>query len=147
MKITICSSLDFVSEIKEISEKLTALGHIVLLPMTAELILKGEIKKERIKEEKENGTFADRSIKSNSIKIHLEKIRDSEAILALNLEKKGIKNYIGGAVFMEMGFAYGLEKKIFLLNPIPQMPYTEEIVAMEPVILHGNLSKIHEFGV
>jgi len=57
--------------------------------------------------------------------------------------RKGIENYIGGNTLMEMGFAYVNDKKIFLLNPLPQdVPYLDEIRAMEPVIINGNLKKI-----
>jgi len=57
-------------------------------------------------------------------------------------KKKGVKNYVGGNSFLEMGFAFILKKKIFLLNDIPEMPYTSEIVAMKPICLKGNLEKI-----
>jgi hypothetical protein len=33
-------------------------------------------------------------------------------------------------------------KKIFLLNPSPQMAYSDEIVAMKPIVINGDLSKI-----
>ena len=142
MRLTICSSLDFVKEMKDVSEKLKDLGHHVLLPMTAELVIKGELTQEQIKKEKESGDIVNRSIKHNAIKTHFEKIKNSEGILVLNLEKKGIKNYIGGAVFMEMGFAYGIDKKIFLLNAIPEVPYREEILMMQPAVLYGDLTKL-----
>jgi predicted RNA-binding protein with PUA domain len=65
-----------------------------------------------------------------------------DAILILNLEKNNIKGYIGGNTFLEMGFAHVLNKKIFLLNEIPEMGYKDEIVAMKPVILEGDLNRI-----
>ncbi len=43
---------------------------------------------------------------------------------------------------MELGFAYVNDKKIFLLNPIPDLPYKEEIEAVQPIVLNGDLSKI-----
>ena len=45
-----------------------------------------------------------------------------------------------------MGVAYYLEKPIYLLNPIPEMPYTSEIEAMEPIVLNSDLSKIRGGG-
>lgn len=57
-------------------------------------------------------------------------IKKSDAILVINFDKNDIKNYIGGAVLSEMGFAYILNKKIFLFNQITQMSYTDEIKAM-----------------
>jgi hypothetical protein len=38
-----------------------------------------------------------------------------------------------------MAFACVLNKPIYLLNPIPDISYTVEIEAMEPVILNGEL--------
>ena len=60
----------------------------------------------------------------------------------MNYEKRGIKNYIGGNVFLEIGFAHVLGKKIFLLNEIPDMFYKDEIESMDPIVLKGNLNKI-----
>lgn len=72
-----------------------------------------------------------------------KKIKKSDAILVLNYDRRGIKNYIGGNTLMEIGFAHVLKKKIFLLNPIPNIPYYKsEIKAVKPVILKGNLKKL-----
>lgn len=68
--------------------------------------------------------------------------RALERILIINIDKKGIKNYIGGNAFLEMGFAHILSKKIYLFNPIPKMIYTDKILAMQPVILSKNLDNI-----
>ena len=44
---------------------------------------------------------------------------------------------------MEIGFAHVNNKKIFLLNPIPEeVSYTDEIEAMADIILNDNLTKI-----
>lgn len=47
---------------------------------------------------------------------------------------------------MEMGFAYGHGKKIYLCNPIPErserMHYIDEIMDMKPIIIDGNLDHI-----
>ncbi len=70
-------------------------------------------------------------------------IKKSDAILVLNYEKRGIKNYIGGNTLMEIGFAHVLHKKIFLLNPIPEIEYYKsEIEAVRPMIINGDLSQI-----
>jgi hypothetical protein len=61
----------------------------------------------------------------------------------LNYDRKGIKNYIGGNTLMEIGFAHVLDKKIFLMNPIPDIEYyRSEIEAVSPVILQQNLNSI-----
>ncbi|MDP2784446.1 MAG: hypothetical protein Q8O38_07640 [Sulfurimicrobium sp.] len=142
MKITICSSLDFTKEIGEVAEQLKALGHEVFLPHTAEQILSGVLDLSDIKKEKELGTASKRSIRNNAIINHYKKIKKSDAILALNYEKKGIENYIGGSVFLEMGFAHILAKKIFFWQDIPDMLYTDEIKAMRPIVLNRDLNNI-----
>jgi len=142
MKITICSSLAFSKEIGEIAEKLKSLGHEVFLPETSEKILAGLIDVAEVEKEKQDGTAAQRTIKNNAIINHYNKIKESEAILALNYDKNGIKNYIGGSVFLEIGFAFVLAKKIFLLNDISDMSYRDEIIAMQPIIINNDLNKI-----
>jgi hypothetical protein len=43
-----------------------------------------------------------------------------------------------------MGFAHVLDQKIYLLNPIPDMPYYRtEIEAMKPIVINGNFSLIN----
>lgn len=70
-------------------------------------------------------------------------MQGGDAVLVLNLDKHGIKNYIGGNTLMEIGFAHVLKKKIFLYNPIPDIQfYKSEIEAVQPVIINGDLTKI-----
>lgn len=79
----------------------------------------------------------------DAIREHWETIGRADVVLVLNHEKNGIPGYVGGNAFLEMGFAYVLNKPIFLLNPIPPMPYYEtEIIAMKPVVIDGDLSRV-----
>lgn len=142
MKIAICSSLDFIDEIKDISDKLLLLGHEVILPQTAEKIYKGEVTYEQVMEEKRNGEIANRGIRQDSLRYYYGEIEKVDAVLVLNYKKKNIENYIGGAVFLEMGFAHVLGKKIFLLDEVPEVSYKDEIRIMQPIILNGDLSKL-----
>lgn len=142
MKIVICSSLDFTCQIKEIAGELEKKGHQVVVPKTSKMILNGEIGLEQIKKEKENGEIQKRAIEYDVIRLYFDEIKNADAVLILNLDKKGIKNYIGGNVFLEMGFAHVLNKKMFLLNDIPNMHYKTEIRVMQPIILNGDLDKI-----
>ncbi len=83
-------------------------------------------------------------------KYNLDAIREfwrmmqgADAVLVLNLDKNGIKNYVGGNTLMEIGFAHVLNQKVFMLNPIPEMSYCKtEIEAVKPIILNGDLTKI-----
>lgn len=142
MKITICSSLDFIDEIKDATDKLKEFGYEVVLPQTAEKIYKGEVTYEQVMEEKKTGEIANRGIRQDSLRYYYEKIKDSDAILVLNYKKRDIENYVGGAVFLEMGFAHVSGRKIFLFNAVPDMFYTDEIRIMQPIVLNGDLSKI-----
>ena len=143
MKIVICSSIDFTYEVKEVSDKLIAMEHETEIPLTSQRILRGELTLENFKKEKEkNGDGFVRKIKDDVIKRYYEIIKNSDAVLVVNYNKKGVENYIGGNTFLEMGFAHVLNKKIYLLNPIPEMGYRDEIVAMQPIILEGNLGEI-----
>lgn len=79
----------------------------------------------------------------DAIREHWATIEKSDAILVLNYEKSGIPGYIGGNSFLEMGFAYIQRKPIFLLNPIPEMPYYKtEIIAMKPTVIDGDLARL-----
>ena len=69
-------------------------------------------------------------------------MQGSEAELVYNIEKHGIPNYIGGNTFLEMGFSHILEKSIFLYNPIPDLSYRDEMLAMQPRIINRDLTAI-----
>jgi len=144
MKIVICASVDFTPKIKEIADVLLKQGHKVEIPLLSQKILNGEISLEdflRIKKEKGDIDFR-RNSGEDLIKRYFHLIKKSDAVLIVNVDKNEIKNYIGGNTLLEIGFAYILDKKIFLLNEIPDISYKDEIKAMQPVILNGDLSKV-----
>ena len=143
MKIAICSSLDFIPEIEKAGKELEALGHQVVLPKSAEMVISGEMPAKILTDENLSPEKRiERKIKLDAIRLHYNKIAECDAILVLNYTKKSVDNYIGGNTFLEMGFAHILNKKIFLLNNAPQMLYTDEIMAMQPVVLRGDLKNI-----
>ncbi|PLX22184.1 hypothetical protein C0584_00315 [Candidatus Parcubacteria bacterium] len=142
MKITICGSIALTPNIIEILKELQKTENEVLIPSTSEKIHKGEISLDGIKKDKTSGDIVERVIREDLIREHYKKIKSSEAILVANFDKNNIKNYIGGNTLMEMGFAHVLNKKIYLFNDIPEMIYTEEIRAMQPIILYKDLKKI-----
>lgn len=43
---------------------------------------------------------------------------------------------------LEMGLAFHLGKKIFLLNPIPDISYQEEMFGIRPTVLSGDFGLI-----
>ena len=143
MRVTICSSVAFAKEIMSIKEKLETKGIEVMIPKGLEDYLTDPNLLERATGW---GTLegAQRKIERNLIKNYYEEIANSDAILVINKDKTGIKNYIGGNSFLEMGFAHVLGKPIYTLNPLPEdlKVFYQELVAMQPVILNGDLDKI-----
>ena len=143
MKVVICSSIEFTGQIKEIANVLAQQGHTVEIPLTSQRIISGELTMEEFKEEKQNsGESAARKVRDDVIRRYFEIIKAADCILVLNLKKNGIDNYIGGNTFLEMGFAHILHKPIFLYSKVPDTSYTDEIIAMQPVVLDGDLSKL-----
>lgn len=137
MTITICGSMQFHEEMRSIQAKLEAAGHAVLVPKSLELM----DRKDFVHPTEDEGRIQAK-IEHDFIREHFRKIEEADAILVLNYKKKGTPNYIGGNTFLEMGLAFWLGKKIFLLNPVPQMDYLTEMHAMQPIVINGDLSKI-----
>ena len=138
MRISIVGSLDFTDEIKKAADILTERGDEVVIPHGSRLILSGQM---TLKQIKQGG--AKQKADAGVIKYYYDEINKSDAILAMNYTKKGIQNYIGGNTFLEIGFAFVLDKKIFLWNPIPEIEfYKTEIESMKPIIINGDLSLI-----
>ena len=136
MKIAICGSMVFAREMKKARKFLEEKGHRVITPVFVDDWADGKLAKRLRKDAK---------IKKDHdlIRDYYQKIKSTDAVLVLNYTRKKIKNYIGGNSFLEMGFAHVLAKKIYLLNPIPKLDlYRDEIKAMEPVILNGDLANI-----
>lgn len=136
MKLMICGSMSFADKMVEAKQQLESMGHEALVSsfvnshrgLTAE-----QSEAQAIKEKHEE----------DAMRVDFEKLHHVDAILVLNYDKRGVANYIGGNTFLEMGLAHVLNRKIYLLNPIPDIPvYQSEILAMQPVILNGDLTKI-----
>ena len=142
MKITICGSVNFAKEIIRIAKELENNGHEVVIP--ASINRYGIVDSEEADALKNDREKYIKEIKPGLTKEHFNKILDGDAILVVNEEKNGIKNYIGGATFSEIMLAFHGDKKIFYLNPIPEEPKTfvDELETVSPVILNGDLEKI-----
>lgn len=136
MKIGIVGSMQFTEQMLDIKEKLNALGHDAFLTDLHEpFIGKTDEEKEEIKIFQKN--------EKDAIREFWNKMQGADAVLVLNLDKHGVKNYIGGNTLMEIGFAHVLNQKIYLMNPIPEIPfYKTEIEAVKPVIINGDLNLI-----
>ncbi|UZE94134.1 MAG: hypothetical protein IB618_00985 [Candidatus Pacearchaeota archaeon] len=138
MKIFICCSKHFYHQIPCIQEQLKKVGHELTFPNSYEDPFREE-------EEKKKGRQAHIKWKSEMIRLQNEKVKNSDAVLVLNFEKNGQRNYIGGATFLEIFKAFELGKKIFLFNPIPESIFEDELIAMNPIVLNKNLSRINNY--
>ena len=136
MKIIICGSITAAREILDIKSKLEAAGHTVEIPHGVKHLEYWD------RTEIATSEKAEDKVKNDVIRAYYEKIKNYDAVLVVNVDKRGVKDYIGGNTFLEMGFAQILNKKLYCLNPLPDLPYTAELEAMQPVILNGNLSQI-----
>lgn len=136
MKIGVAGSMQFTEKMIELCGELERLGHKTFMSKFGDAYIgKTDDEKEVIK--------LDHKYNYDAIREFWEPMQKAEALLVANLDKHGIKNYIGGNAFLEMGFAYVLNQNIYLLNPIPEMPYYgTEIIAMRPIVINGDLTKI-----
>ncbi len=138
----------FYSQFQILKKELEEQGHQVLAP---------ELEFETNEEDTSVGRFFEKNggvysfpaghevwvKKGNAISAHFRKIDESDCILVVNHEKKGIANYIGGNTFLEIGYAYGTGKPIYILNGMPEgSAYAEEIFGMRPIFLEGDISKL-----
>ena len=136
MKIVICGSMRLSQKMLKIKEELTKLGHFVIVPRHTEeyavLNTSDHMHNESVKNK----------INHDLIRQYFNEIERNDAVLVVNDSLKDIPNYIGGNAFLEMGFAHVLNIKVYLLNPIPEMSYSDEIIAMQPIILNGDITKL-----
>ncbi|MDZ4221711.1 MAG: hypothetical protein U1C18_02455 [Patescibacteria group bacterium] len=136
MRIGIIGSMQYTEKMLEARDELIGRGHDAYVTNLADpFVGKSDQEKERIK--------LDQKFNQDAIREFWNLMQGGDAVLVLNFDKHGIKNYIGGNTLMEIGFAHVLNQKIFLYNPIPDIPYYQsEIEAVKPVIINGDLSKI-----
>lgn len=137
MKIIICGSITAVQAILDIQARLEGAGHQVEIPHGV------KHKEFWDRTELPSSEKADDKIKNDLIRGYYKKIKQHDAVLVVNVDKRGIKNYIGGNTFLEMGFAHVLNKKLYCLNPLPELSHTSELAAMQPKIIDGDLSQIN----
>ena len=135
MRILIICSKAFYKDIEPIKNKLEEMGHTIELPNSyydpdAE-------KKSWDLGEEEHAKF-----KTRMFKMSAERIATMDAVLTLNFDKDGKKNYIGGATFLELYEAFIKEKKIYLYNDIPEGMLYDEIAGFSPIVINGNLDLV-----
>ena len=141
-KITICSSASFYKQAWDIKDQLENRVFTVLMPHTAKIMNKTK----NYNVSKYKTWFKDKKLfvrKAFLMRKHFSEIEKADAILVVNLKKKGISGYIGGNVLMEMGLAFYLKKPIFIWNKLSRSnPLYEEILGTLPIVIYRNLKRI-----
>lgn len=131
MKIFLICSKAFYGRVKDYKDKLESMGHIVVLPNCYDA---------PETESKYRGTEEHSAWKAKMIKHSEEVIKDLDAVLVLNFDKNGQKNYIGGATFLEIYDAFRLGKKIYFVNDLPEGMLKDELIGFNPTIIKDDLS-------
>lgn len=139
MKIMVIGSMTFAKEMIEAKRELEDLGHTVDVPSDIEAHLENPKLIDDLESDLKH------SKEKNVLKECFDLLAANDAVLILNYRKNNVDGYIGTSVLMEIGLAYYLGKKIFILNPIPSSQnarWAHEVAIMQPTVLHGDLTKI-----
>lgn len=137
MKIFLCCSKAHYPYIPPIKEQLESLWHTIILPNSYY-----EPTKEQ--DVRSIGTQEHRDWKASMLRLSIEKISDTDAMLVINMEKNGQQNYIGWATFLEVFKAWELGKKIFFYNPLPTGMLYDELCAIDPVIVYWDVGLVQQ---
>jgi len=135
MIVALICSVVFYDQVENIANELRTNGHEVIYP--------GVYNEMSIAETaRRHGGNALVKFKQQMYELSEKNIKKSDAVLAINLDKDGRKNYIGGSTFLELYEAYRNHKKIYLWNDIPDSNLRDEIEGFEPIVVRGDVSKI-----
>ena len=139
MKILMICSKNFYSEIESIKKELEKRKIEIFLPNCYD-------HPDTEQKMKELGKEKHQEFKAKMYRQSEEVISNMDAVLVLNLDKEKngqiLKNYIGGATFLEMYDAFRMNKKIFLYNDIPEGMLYDEIEGFNPIIINKDLTLI-----
>ena len=133
MKILLICSKVFYDKLNGFKLELEKLGHEVFMPNCWDC---------PETEEKFRGTPEHALFKAKMFKQSEERIKTMDAVLVLNYDKNGQKNYIGGATFLEVYDAFRLGKKIYFINDLPDGMLKDELIGFSPIVLNGDITKI-----
>lgn len=139
MKVMICCSTVFYNKIEDISKVLIDRGYDVIYP-NGYLDNDNELDDNASLDEYSN--FFKRMFQES-----IDKIKECDAILVLNYSKmknnKEFPNYIGASTFLEMYEAFMNNKKIYMINDIPDNMLYDEIKSFKPIILNGDINSFN----
>lgn len=120
-RIVLCGSMKLKEKIFEVEHFLKNKGYEVITPKE----------------------FKVETTKGEATKLHFDEITNqkTDIVLAINVTKNGIENYIGPNTFAEIAMAFYFNKKVYLLNDIYE-PYRDELEGWNAIALKGKLEDI-----
>ena len=133
MKIFVICSKAFYDRVGNIKSSLEKMGHEITLPNCYDC---------PNMEANYRGTSEHAAWKASMIKHSEEVIGGVDAVLVVNYDKNGQKNYIGGATFLEIYDAFRLGKKIFFMNDLPEGMLKDELIGFNGQVINEDLNKI-----
>lgn len=133
MKIMMLCSKVFYDKLLDFKASLEKMGHEIHMPNCWDC---------PETEAKYRGTEKHSEWKASMIKHSEEVIKQMDAVLVLNYDKNGQKNYIGGATFLEIYDAFRHGKKIYFVNDLPEGMLKDELIGFGPIVINGDLSRI-----
>jgi hypothetical protein len=143
--ITLCSSASMYQKLTEIEKKLLKMEFKVEVPISARKMEESgdfNMKGKKVWMEDPNQFYK----KTALMDAHFKKVEEGDAILVVNLDKNGVKGYIGGNVLMEMTLAYYLKKPIYVWKNIEKdHPFYEEVLGIKAIFLNEDLGEISNF--
>ena len=121
MRIVLSGSNKVKENVFEIAKELEKMGHEVIVPKEFYIHM----------EKKEHSM------------LHFSEIckKETDVLLAVNVPKNGIENYIGPNTFAEIAMGFYKQKKVYVLNDLYE-PYLDELKGWEVIPLKGQLDKI-----
>lgn len=133
MKVFISTSATFYNKVSPYIKTLASMGHEVIPPNG----FGGEADEAIIREGDIHQTWKEQMLRQD-----IRLVESCDAILVLNFEKNGQANYVGASAFLELFKAFDLNKKRYMLNPLPEGGYHDELLGMNPTIINGDISLI-----
>ena len=139
MKIMICGSMSFAKEMLETQRQLQELGHQVDVPCDTEEFISGRQHADNLEADRQH------CVENDIMRKCFDLVAAADAVLVVNYPRHGVDGNIGTSALMELGLAYHLKKKLFLLYPIPSsetVRWAHEVSIFQPTIIHADLTKV-----
>lgn len=141
----ICASMACAKQMVEVNQTLEQQGIHCVLPPNTEKYASGEM----LDVGGSEGGLS--KVQGNLIRNYYQQIKNADFVLVVNCTKGSLPNYIGGNIFLEMGFGHVLNKPIFVLHGLPEQKNEtriiwQEIFAIgkdpETILLYGDLDRL-----